>query len=89
MKLAESSVLEDKIGKLISEVQFIQLLINALSCPQKAKADNKYFATMRIKDQLEHEKKTLARTLEKQNKVIEKYADSESSLNIRVVCAVR
>jgi hypothetical protein len=42
---------------------------------------------MRVKEQLELEKKATARMLEKQNKAIERFTESESSLNIQIVRA--
>jgi len=52
---------------------------------EKAKADNKYFATMRQKDAADAERKNLQRNLDKQVKVIEKLAETEKSLGKQIV----
>jgi len=59
------------------------------SASEKAKAENKYFATMRIKDQLEQEKKAVSRTLEKQSKTLERYAETEGSLKTQLANQAR
>lgn len=66
--------MEDKLDKLASE---------------KAKADNKYFATMRIKDQLDTEKKALSRTLEKQAKTVERYVENEACLKLQLATQLK
>lgn len=64
-KLVNLAKLEDKILRLTTE---------------KSKADNKYFAAMRAKDALDAEKRTLARSAERQAKVIERYTETEKGL---------
>ena len=66
------SRLEDKILRLATE---------------KSKADNKYFAAMRAKDALDAEKRALARSTERHNKVLERYADIERALGQQVSAA--
>ena len=64
--------LEDKILRLTTE---------------KSKADNKYFSAMRAKDALDAEKRAFARTTERHNKVLERYADVEKALGQQAAAA--
>lgn len=64
--------LEEKIVRLTTE---------------KSKADNKYFAAMRAKDALEAELRTLARSAERQSKVIERYTDTEKGQQTQLMQA--
>ncbi|KAJ7187991.1 hypothetical protein C8R46DRAFT_6445 [Mycena filopes] len=50
----------------------------------KAKSENKFFAAMRDKEAIENERKTLARNLEKQGKVVERLVETERNLNAQV-----
>jgi len=68
-KIVETSVIEEKVNKMASE---------------NAKAENKYFATMRIKDQLDLEKKAISRTLEKQSKMLERFMENEGVLKAQL-----
>lgn len=61
---------------------------NALTETQKAKADNKYFATMREQDALKAVKSSQSREIAKQNKVIERLLETERSLNLQLVCRI-
>lgn len=61
-KVMDLSKMEDKVLRLTTE---------------KAKADNKYFAAMRAKDAVENDRRTALRTVERQVKVIERYAEAE------------
>lgn len=54
-------------------------------CYQKAKSENKFYATMREKEAIENERKNIARNLEKQTKVVEKFQESEKCLQARIV----
>jgi E3 ubiquitin-protein ligase BRE1 len=69
-KVFDLAVMEERIQKAATE---------------KAKADNKYFATMRQKDAADAERKNLQRNLDKQVKVIEKLAETEKSLGKQIV----
>ncbi|KAI3613432.1 hypothetical protein CBS9595_004265 [Malassezia furfur] len=71
-KLVNLAKLEDKIVRLTTE---------------KSKADNKYFAAMRAKDAIEAELRTLARSSERQGKVIERYTDTEKGLQQQLMQA--
>ncbi|KAI3623745.1 BRE1 [Malassezia furfur] len=71
-KLVNLAKLEDKIVRLTTE---------------KSKADNKYFAAMRAKDAVEAELRTLARSTERQGKVIERYTDTEKGLQQQLMQA--
>lgn len=71
-RVANVARLEDKILRLTTE---------------KAKADNKYFAAMRAKDALDAEKRALARSAERQAKVIERYTDTERALQAQIQLA--
>ncbi|KAF8973107.1 BRE1 E3 ubiquitin ligase-domain-containing protein [Flammula alnicola] len=64
-KVFDLNSLEDRLSK---------------SAIDKAKSDNKYFAVMRDKDAIEAERKALARTLEKQGKVVDRLTDAEKQL---------
>lgn len=72
VRLAGLAKLEDKVLRLTTE---------------KSKADSKYFAAMRAKDALEAEKRALARSAERQTKVIERYMDTEKGLQAQLVQA--
>lgn len=52
---------------------------------QKAKADNRYFAAMRAKDGLDAETKTAQKTVDRQNKLLEKAQEVERNLQAQVV----
>lgn len=69
-RVTSAARLEDKLVRLTTE---------------KAKADNKYFAAMRAKDAVDAEKRTLARSAERQAKVIERYGETERSLQAQQV----
>ncbi|WFD18590.1 RING-type E3 ubiquitin transferase [Malassezia caprae] len=71
-RMAGLAKLEDKVLRLTTE---------------KSKADSKYFAAMRAKDALEAEKRALARSAERQTKVIERYMDTEKGLQAQLVQA--
>ncbi|WFD26440.1 RING-type E3 ubiquitin transferase [Malassezia nana] len=71
-RVAVVAKLEDKVLRLTTE---------------KSKADSKYFAAMRAKDALEAEKRALARSAERQTKVIERYMDTEKGLQAQLVQA--
>ena len=71
-RIANVERLEDKMLRVTTE---------------KAKADNKYFAAMRAKDALEVEKRALARSAERQAKVIERYTEAEKGLQTQVAQA--
>lgn len=49
------------------------------SCLQKSKADNKYFSAMRAKDAVENDRRVALRNVERQVKVIERYAEAEKT----------
>jgi len=70
-KVFDLAIMEERVQKAATE---------------KAKADNKYFATMRQKDAADAERKNLQRNLDKQVKVIEKLAETEKSLGKQIVC---
>jgi len=71
---------KDKVFDLAAVEERIQK-----AATEKAKADNKYFATMRQKDAADAERKNLQRNLDKQVKVIEKLAETEKSLGKQIV----
>ena len=56
-----------------------------LTSQQKAKSDNKYYAAMRDKEAIEAERKNLARTLEKQGKAVDHFAELEKQLETQKV----
>jgi E3 ubiquitin-protein ligase BRE1 len=51
---------------------------------QKAKADNKFFAAMRAKEGIDAQAKMAQRTVEKQNKLLEKAQEVERSLQTQI-----
>lgn len=51
---------------------------------QKSKADNKYFSAMRARDAIDAEKAVLNRTMERQNAVIERYAEMEKTFGAQM-----
>ncbi|PPQ99442.1 hypothetical protein CVT24_005249 [Panaeolus cyanescens] len=55
------------------------------SCLDKAKSDNKYFAAMRDKEAVDNERKNLARTLEKQSKVVDRLTEVEKQLRHQIL----
>lgn len=63
----------------IGDVHLLNLVM------QKAKSDNKYYAAMRDKEAIESERKNLARTLEKQGKVVDRLVDVEKHLKSQLV----
>ncbi|KDR75197.1 hypothetical protein GALMADRAFT_69292 [Galerina marginata CBS 339.88] len=64
-KVLDLSSLEDRLNK---------------SAVDKAKSDNKYFAAMRDKEAIENERKILAKTVEKQEKVVDRFTAVEKQL---------
>ncbi|PVG02505.1 hypothetical protein CPB86DRAFT_697268 [Serendipita vermifera] len=68
-KIFDLSVMEEKLGK---------------SATEKAKADNKYFATMRELEAQKTVRSTQAREITKQAKFIERLAETEKSLTAQV-----
>ncbi|PSR81178.1 hypothetical protein PHLCEN_2v6513 [Hermanssonia centrifuga] len=50
---------------------------------EKAKSDNKFYSAMRDKEAIETERKNLARTLEKQGKLLERLSEGEKTLIAR------
>lgn len=69
-KVMDLSKMEDKVLRLTTE---------------KAKADNKYFAAMRAKDALENDRRAVLRTVERQVKVIERYAEQEAQFTQHLI----
>lgn len=61
-RIADLGRMEEKLSRLTTE---------------KAKADNKYFSAMRAKDAIENEKRVALRNVERQTRVVEKYAEAE------------
>jgi E3 ubiquitin-protein ligase BRE1 len=55
---------------------------------QKAKAEQKYFNLMKIKDGVESERKALTRNMEKQAKVMEKLQEGERALSNQIVSLI-
>lgn len=51
---------------------------------QKAKADNKFFAAMRAKEGIDAQAKMAQRTVEKQNKLLEKAQEVERTLQAQI-----
>jgi E3 ubiquitin-protein ligase BRE1 len=62
---------EDKLARLQAE---------------KAKAEQKYFSTMKSKDQIQGENRALKQQLAKTAEVITKVQEAEKSLNQKMVC---
>lgn len=62
VRISDSGRMEEKLSRLTTE---------------KAKADNKYFGAMRAKDAIENEKRVALRNVERQTRVLEKYAEAE------------
>jgi E3 ubiquitin-protein ligase BRE1 len=63
---------EDKLARLQAE---------------KAKAEQKYFSTMKSKDQIQGESRALKQQLAKTAEVITKVQEAEKSLNQKMVCS--
>ncbi|KAI0374105.1 BRE1-domain-containing protein [Pilatotrama ljubarskyi] len=51
---------------------------------ERAKAENKYYTAVRDREALDHERKTLSRSLEKAGKALDKIAESEKTLSVRM-----
>ncbi|CEQ41340.1 SPOSA6832_03051 [Sporobolomyces salmonicolor] len=83
--------LEEKIQRLSAEVcpltSFFPLGIPTLTVagPDKAKADNRYFATMRQKDALVSENAVLTKLAEKQQQKVESSTEQQHSLGQQLV----
>ncbi|CAK5281609.1 unnamed protein product [Mycena citricolor] len=56
---------------------------------EKAKSDNKFYASMRDKESIDLERKTLLRNQEKHGKTIERYMESERNLAAQVMSLER
>ncbi|KAG6920311.1 hypothetical protein DXG01_005080 [Tephrocybe rancida] len=88
-KVFDLSNLENQLKKAASEarLQFLRSLCFALTvciAVQKAKSENKYYASMRDKDAVSVETAKLQRNIEKQNKVIERLVDAEKNLSAQL-----
>jgi E3 ubiquitin-protein ligase BRE1 len=86
-KIFDLSTMEEKLSKAMTEVSSSveSLECLGLTCWQKSKADNKFFAAMRELDALNAVKAGQAREIAKQTKVIERLVESEKSLNRQLV----
>lgn len=73
-KVMDLSKMEEKVLRLTTE---------------KAKADNKYFAAMRSKDALDNDRRTALRTVERQVKAIERYAEAEQQFTTQLTAHER
>ncbi|KAI0358367.1 BRE1-domain-containing protein [Trametes cingulata] len=51
---------------------------------ERAKAENKYYTAVRDREAVENERKTLSRSLEKAGKALDKLAESEKALSMRI-----
>lgn len=68
-----------------SGADFAAFFHPSLSYEQKAKADNRYFTTMRQKDALASENAVLTKLAEKQQRAVEGGADLQHSLGVQLV----
>lgn len=78
--------LDKQASQRVSQVERLEEKILRLTT-EKAKADNKYFAAMRAKDALEAEMRALARSAERQAKVMERFQDTEKGLQLQLTQA--
>jgi hypothetical protein len=60
--------------------------IEFIHVSQKAKSENKFYSAMRDKEAVDGERKILARDLERQAKVLEKFMAAEKNLRDQLVC---
>ncbi|KAG7098761.1 hypothetical protein E1B28_000670 [Marasmius oreades] len=72
-------------GKVFDLTAMEDKLVKALT--EKAKAENKFYASMRDKEATELERKNLARNLEKHAKVVETLKESENKLKEQIAMA--
>lgn len=75
-KIMELVEHEDKLSRLQAEVYLLPLWLTI----QKAKAEQKYFSTMKSKDQIHGENRALKQQLAKTAEVITKVQEAEKSL---------
>ncbi|KAF9263329.1 BRE1-domain-containing protein [Marasmius fiardii PR-910] len=71
-KVFDLTAMEDKLAKVLTE---------------KAKAENKFYASMRDKESIELERRNLARTLERHGKAVEALKENEAKLNQQITLA--
>jgi len=88
-KIFDLSSLEEKLSKsqtdVSGQIKVGERIQTETVFLQKARSDNRYYATVREKEALENEKKNKERLVEKQQMAVETLHDVQKNLTVQIV----